>query len=406
MTALTGTGTIAGRNRIVFGFLLAALLIETIFFVVLSPLLPVYARRLHLSPTGAAILNAGYSAGYGLWSLPAGVVVGRIGQRRSTLAGLALVTAGCAAFGVGHDAALLVAARVITGAGGAWLWSGALPWLLSLGGAPDRGRLIGLAFSATSVGSCLGPAIGALATVTGPRPAFVGLAGVIAAVTVAGAIAGRGHDPAPQVSAAGDLVRAVRAPGAPRALLMAALPTIAFGAFGVLLPLRLRAHGVSEVGITATYLVIALIEIGVNPRIGAWFDQRGPRRVLRGLLAAALLGAAALALPLPAGALVLVMIAALPLVAAIWVPALARLSDAVTAAGGAAGVALGLFNLTWAVVQVVGALGGAQLHRLGPAPPFLVLVALFGAGIWWARRLPLCPAARPGDGPHDPVAAA
>ena len=36
------------RHR-VFVYLLAALFVETLFFVVLSPLLPVYARELHLS---------------------------------------------------------------------------------------------------------------------------------------------------------------------------------------------------------------------------------------------------------------------------------------------------------------------------------------------------------------------
>jgi hypothetical protein len=90
-------------------------------------------------------------------------------------------------------------------------------------------------------------------------------------------------------------------------------------------------------------------------------------------------------------------------VAAIWVPALARLSDAVTGAGSAAGVALGLFNITWAVVQVIGAIGGAQLHRFGGAVPFLVLVVLFAAGIWWAARLPGRSGA--GSAPGGPIRA-
>jgi predicted MFS family arabinose efflux permease len=392
-----GTLGVPDGDRLLAGFLLTGVLIETIFFVVLSPLLPVYARQLHLSATGAAILNAGYAAGYGLSALPAGALVARIGHRRCTLAGLTLVTVGCAGFGLGHNVTLLVAARVISGAGGAWLWSGALPWLLSLGSAQGRGRLIGLAFSATGVGSCVGPAIGALATITGPRPVFVSLAAVIAVVTIAGAVAGRGRDAPLRATAAGDLAHAARAPGAARALVMVALPTIGFGAFGVLLPLRLRAHGIPEVAITVTYLAVAVVATVVSPRIGVSFDLRGARLVLQRLLAAAALGAAVLALPLPGPALIVVMIVLLPLVAGIWVPALARLSEAVTATGGAPGVALGLFNLTWAVVQVIGALGGAQLHRVGGAVPFGVLALLFAGGVWWAGQLPR----GPGSGSDD-----
>jgi hypothetical protein len=58
----------------------------------------------------------------------------------------------------------------------------------------------------------------------------------------------------------------------------------------------------------------------------------------------------------------------------------------VIGAGGAPGVALGLFNLTWAIVQVVGAVGGAQLDRAGVAVPFLVLAVLFAGGLWEAGR--------------------
>ena len=55
-----------------FAYLLAALLVETLFFVVLSPLLPVYARELHLGRTGAGLMSACYAIGYGLAAVPAG----------------------------------------------------------------------------------------------------------------------------------------------------------------------------------------------------------------------------------------------------------------------------------------------------------------------------------------------
>ena len=51
-------------------------------------------------------------------------------------------------------------------------------------------------------------------------------------------------------------------------------------------------------------------------------------------------------------------------------------------------MALGLFNITWAICQITGAVGGAQLSRYGEAVPFLVLVLLYAFGTRVAARLP------------------
>ena len=50
-------------------------------------------------------------------------------------------------------------------------------------------------------------------------------------------------------------------------------------------------------------------------------------------------------------------------------------------------VALGLFNVSWAIFQVVGSIGGAELSRVGVAVPFLLLMALFAAGARATSRL-------------------
>ena len=155
-----------------FVYLLAALFVETLFFVVLSPLLPVYARELHLSRSAAGLMSASYSIGYGLAAIPAGAAVGVVGARRVSLGGLTLVGVSCAAFGAARVPGLLDLARALTGAGAACVWAGSIPWLESLAGDHDRGRVIGVAFAAASAGSCAGPAVGALATLTGPRPVF------------------------------------------------------------------------------------------------------------------------------------------------------------------------------------------------------------------------------------------
>ena len=386
-------------QRRVFVYLLAALFVETLFFVVLSPLLPVYARELHLSRTAAGLMTASYSIGYGLAAIPAGAAVGVIGARRVSLGGLTLVGVSCAAFGVARVPGLLDLARALTGAGAACVWAGSIPWLESLAGGHDRGRVIGVAFAAASAGSCAGPAVGALATLTGPRPVFLALSIVIGSLVVWGALVSAGHEPPMPTRSGGGARQAIvsmrdglRAPHAGVALAMVALPTVGLGVCGVLLPLRLRGLGVAEVVIAVAYLTAALLEVPSNPLVGRWFDRRGGPLVLRWVLLLCAACLIALALPLPAAALLAALVLAYVLLNACWVPALAQLSTTLERGGAAPGVALGLFNVSWAIFQVVGAIGGAELSRVALAVPFLLLSVLFLAGARVTSRLAPPPA--------------
>ena len=380
-------------ERRVFVYLLAALFVETLFFVVLSPLLPVYARELHLSRSAAGLMSASYSIGYGLAAIPAGAAVGVVGARRVSLGGLTLVGLACAGFGAARVPGLLDLARALTGAGAAAVWAGSIPWMEALAGGQERGRVIGVAFAAASAGSCAGPAVGALATVTGPRPVFLALSVVIGLLVVWGLWVSAGHEPAMPTrpggarQAVGLMRDGLRAPHAGVALAMVALPTVGLGVCGVLLPLRLRGLGVAALAIAVAYLTAAVLEVVANPLIGRWFDRRGGVLVLRWTLLLCAASVTALALPLPAAALLISLVLAYLVLNACWVPALAQLSTTLERGGAAPGVALGLFNVSWAIFQVVGAIGGAELSRLSLAVPFLLLTGLFLAGARATSRL-------------------
>jgi MFS family permease len=226
-----------------------------------------------------------------------------------------------------------------------------------------------------------------VATLTGPRPAFLGLSVLIFALFVAGTVVSAGRRPAAPVRVPRAVRSALRSRGTVPALAMVVLPTLAFGVSGVLLPLRLRGLGVAEVGIATAYLLAALLEVIVNPLVGRWFDRSGGALVLRATLGGSAACVFALALPLPASVLLGVLVGSFPVLGANWVPSLAQLSASVEREGGASGVALGLFNISWAVSQVAGAVGGAELSRLGAAVPFLLLVALFLVGARAASAL-------------------
>src|SRR5918999_3574788 len=89
----------------------AIVLVDTMFYAAITPLLPLYSDELDLSKSAAGVLTAAYPAGTLLASLPAGWLAVRIGVRRTVVVGLALLSASSVAFGLADDVVLLDAAR-------------------------------------------------------------------------------------------------------------------------------------------------------------------------------------------------------------------------------------------------------------------------------------------------------
>ena len=156
------------------------MLVDTLFYAALTPLLPHYADTLGLTKTGAGVLTAAFGVGTLAGSIPAGMLAARTGPKPVALLGLALLSATSLAFGFGHSIAILDAARFCQGFGGACTWTGALAWLVSRAPRERRGELIGSALGAGIAGALLGPLVGGAAASFGTRPVF----GAVAAVGV------------------------------------------------------------------------------------------------------------------------------------------------------------------------------------------------------------------------------
>jgi predicted MFS family arabinose efflux permease len=375
-------------DRSAFAFILAAVLVEMVFFIVLGPLLPHYASTLHMSKLGAGLLSASYAAGCGLAAIPAGLVTGALGARGVTIGGLLLVGVACGGFALADSAATLDAARIVQGVGAAAVWSGAIAWLMAIGGEGDRGRLIGLAFSAAGVGACVGPAVGAIAQIAGPRSVFLVLSAVILTLAAMGlAIARRTPAPRSDRRDGAGMRTALLDGGTRRALLVVALPSIGYGVVGVLVPLRLHALGATAATIAGAYIAAALLETVASPLVGGFYDRRGATVVLRATLVAAVVSALAFAVQPPLLLLLLTLAVSGPVIGAVWVPALGELMSAAERVGAGAGIALGLFNLCWAATQTFAAVGGAQLARSSEAAPFVVLATLYALAGLSARAL-------------------
>src|SRR5262250_2078133 len=133
------------RVRALLGFVCALVLVDTVFFTALTPLLPHYVHAVGLSKAGAGVLVAAYPLGTLVAALPSGVIVTRLDAKRAVLIGLVLMSASTLVFGWSNSAIVLDAARFVQGLGGACTWSGGMAWLASAAPHERRGELLGTA---------------------------------------------------------------------------------------------------------------------------------------------------------------------------------------------------------------------------------------------------------------------
>jgi MFS family permease len=361
--------------RRLFPLVAAVVLVDTMFYAAIAPLLPQYADDLELSKTGAGILSAAYPAGTLLGSLPSGWLAARIGVKRTMLVGLTLLGSSSLAFAFGDTVAILDSARFAQGVGGACAWTGGLAWLMAASPRDRRGELIGSALAAAIAGVLLGPVLGGAATVAGPEPVF----GTVAVVAV-GLAAWAASLPAPAPSEAPGLRQigtALVSFPVLAAVWLVTLPSLFAGVLDVLAPLRLDELGASGVAIGAVFLIAAAAEAVSSRAAGALSDRRGRALPIRAGLAAC--AVAALVLPLPD----LIVLLALAVVGAalalslLWAPSMALLSDSAETAGIEQGFAFAFVNLAWAGGQVVGGSAGAALaEAYSDALPYAICAGL------------------------------
>jgi MFS family permease len=374
--------------RRLFWLVAAVVLVDTMFFAAVAPLLPHYSDELDLSKTGAGILTAAYPAGTFVGALPSGWLATRWGVKPTLLLGLAMLGLASLGFAFAGNIVLLDSARFIQGVGGACMWAAGMAWLVSAAPADRRGEMIGAALSAAIVGVLLGPVLGGAATLLSPEAVFSSVA-----VVAAGLAAWAWSMPGVEPEESPGLRAMLRALGRPAVLIgfwVFTLPALFSGVIEVLVPLRLDDLDVGGATIGLVFLLAAAVEAVVSPIAGRVSDRAGRMTPIRaGLLGAAVM---AIALPLPrTPALVGVMVTlTFVALASFWAPGMALLSDAAEDAGLDQALAFAISNLAWALGHVFGAgAGGAVADATSDAVPYAVLAvacAVTLAGLSTSRR--------------------
>jgi predicted MFS family arabinose efflux permease len=229
--------------------------------------------------TGIGNVIGAYTLAYGIAQLTAGLLTMRVGSKRLLLVGLALATVGSGLFALTASYPLAVAARLLMGTAGGFLYTPSVTYIFAAFDPRLRGRAMGVAETGVGVGQIAGVVVlPALFAALGLVPAFLALP--VLALTLGLAVA-LGLPPAQERT---------RRPGGLRALvgdrdfwllvggvsfvgMLAQVATLSW------LPTYLRqvhGYGVMAAGISTAVVVIGLIVF--SPLFGVLSDRLTARK--------------------------------------------------------------------------------------------------------------------------------
>jgi len=371
----------------------AIVLVDTMFYAAIAPLLPYYSHHFHLGKAQAGVLAAAYAAGTLLGSIPAGWMAARAGVRATILTGLGLMIGSSMVFAFARVVALLDAARFVQGVGGAASWAAGLAWLIDRAPAGRRAEMIGSALAAAIAGALLGPVLGTAAAQTSPKLVFMLVAGL--GVVLLGWTLTEPAPPPGGVAGPVAFGPALRDSRVAIGMWLTLLAALMYGTLAVLTPLRLSHLGAGTLTVGAAFLVGAAAAGVAAPLVGRLADRRGWRVPVLAGLAGAAVCCAVLAVPRSVALLFALVVVADPLFGVAYPPAGAMISDGAESAGLGQTYAFGLFNLAWAIGQVIGGAGSAGLAQLtSDAVPYALLAVLCVITVVGVRRPALSPASR------------
>jgi MFS family permease len=360
----------------------AIVLVDTMFYAAITPLLPKLVDDLDLGKNGAGVLTGAYAAGTLLGSLPAGWAIARTGVKATVIVGLVLMSLSCLAFAFGASIVVLDAARFLQGVGGAFSWAGGMTWVASEAPRERRGAMLGSAMGFAIFGVQLGPVVGAVARGIGQEVAF-------SSTVVFGLALGVWAWTQPVHHGEGEALATPSEALRNRAMLagmwLTALPAIAFGVLDVLAPLRLDALGASALALGLTFFAAAGVEGLVTPAVGRYTDRSGSRTVVRLGLVVTVAALIVVQLPATAVGLAIIVVGVSGLLGVLWVPAMKLLAGGAEHIGLDHGFAFAYFNLAWASGFSIGSFAGGSLAEVtSDAAAYSAVAILYAVSAMYA----------------------
>lgn len=350
-------------------------LVDTIFYAALVPLVPYYSEELGLSKSAVGILSGAYGAGVLFGAAPGGYLASRAGVRSAALVGLSLLCVATLVFGFAATEPVLVGARFLAGFGSSLSWVAAMTWIVLAAPDEKRGELLGVMVSFAVFGALLGPVLGSVAASLGVAASFSAVAAASLLIMVWAAIepAPATVEPRPYFAM---LARTFR-PHLIRALWFVTLSPLVFASLAVLVPLQLDELGWGAAAVGAVFLASAAFEAVGHPLLGRWSDRSGFRPpILAGILTSI---GILLLMPVAANPWVVALLVVLAGVAfnATLVPGTNLFSHGAEKADVDQAVAFGVNNFAWAMGYAVGApLSGVLADIRGDALSYGVLAVV------------------------------
>jgi predicted MFS family arabinose efflux permease len=341
----------------------SVVLLDTLFYAALAPLLPSLSAQFGLNKGGAGLLVGIYPIGTFLGAIPAGWATSRYGPRPTALVSLAVMAAAALVFAFGQTIELLYLGRLLQGIGGAVSWTAGLAWLVQGTSRARRGEALGIGIGAGVVGAQFGPVLGSVAHLIGRGPAFAATA--LAAGVIAVVAFGTPEPHVDEETSSESPLALLRSSRYLFALMIFIIPSMAFGVIEVLAPLSLSTLGASAELIGLIFFVAGTFEAVGSPIVGRMTDRIGVLLIVRsGMFLAAIL-LVALYFPTTVLALSLVLISCSAAIGVLWVPAGKLVSLAAERLEVDQGWAFALQNSTWSLAMGAGATAGGALAAFG-----------------------------------------